>query len=153
MRSNLKEQTPRKKHQQIILIQTKGSRHQSEKAKRVAWDLVVTHDQVFNWTKAKTSETSVTPLLKITLFLCFHNSLTTAIQTAPHTSPEASLSLNWKKFSKGTLWDTNVDRTPPPPCKNYTKDYLTRSHAFPNWPWWLSHLTRQLFMYKGWTTL
>jgi len=36
LRSNLKEQTYRKKHQQIILIQTRGSRHQSEKEKSEA---------------------------------------------------------------------------------------------------------------------
>jgi len=35
-RSHLKEQTPGKKHQQIILIQIRGSRHQSENEKNVA---------------------------------------------------------------------------------------------------------------------
>jgi len=80
--------------------------HQSKKEKCADCDLDVTQDQTFNWTKEKAFRTSTTPPLKITLFLCFQTSLTTAIQITPQTSfieAGALLILNWEKFSNGTL--------------------------------------------------
>ena len=69
--------------------------HQSEKEKFTNCDLDVTHDQTFNWTKAKASRTSTTPPLKITMFLCFQTSFT-----------ESGMLLNWEKFNNGMLWNT-----------------------------------------------
>ena len=83
--------------------------HQSEKEKCTDGDFDVTHDQAFNWTKTKASSTPTTPPLKITLFLCFQISLTTAIQKTPQTlftELGALLILNWEKINNGTLWNT-----------------------------------------------
>jgi len=82
-----------------------------KKEKFANCDLDVTHDQAFNWTKTKASNTSTTPPLKVTMFLCFQTSLTTAIQITPQTlfterGALLILNLNWEKFNNGTLWNT-----------------------------------------------
>ena len=71
-------------------MQTKGSKHQSEKENEVDLQLKETYNQIFTCTKEKTSETSPTPLLKIMLFLCFRNSLTTPTQIVVQTLLTAS---------------------------------------------------------------
>jgi len=64
-------------------IQTRGSRHQSEKKKQAEGILEVTQDHTFSWANEKISEWSITPPLKICLFLWRQISLTKAIQVYP----------------------------------------------------------------------
>ena len=78
-------------------MQTKGSKHQSEKENETDIQLIETHNQTFTCTKEKTSKASPTSLLKIMLFLCFYNSLTTPTQIVFQTLltvSEAQLNLN-----------------------------------------------------------
>jgi len=78
-------------------MQTKGSKHQSEKENETDLQLIETHSQTFTCTKEKTSKASPTPFLKIMLFLCFHNSLTIPTQIVFQTLltvSEAQLNLN-----------------------------------------------------------
>jgi len=90
-----KKQTPEKEYQKTIIIQTRGSRHQSKKEKYTKCDLAITQDQALNWTKTNTSKTLTTPPLKITLFL-YYSTTRLLLQSKSH--PTSHL-LKQKRYS------------------------------------------------------
>jgi len=113
--TNTKKQLNQPIYNHLLLIEcmhTMGLRHQSEKEKHVDEILEVTWDQTFNWVREKIYEWSITPPLKMCLFLCFKISLTNAIQTFPKiilTNVGASCNLNGMKCEIEAWLSTNLN--------------------------------------------